>query len=719
MPEYLAPGVYVEEVPSGNMPIQAASTSTAGMVGVCARGPANTPTLVTSLGAYNRIFGGRLNPLAFNGIDGLPYAAEGFFQNGGSRLYVVRVVGDGAREANLPVRVVNASTTTGAAAATDTTVTLADVTGITAGDPLTLRGQVLTIDTGGAALADPVPVNAVAADVAAGTVLTAADGTTYTVSAGGVSANDTTVGLDDITGLADGDTLTLPDQTARVTGIAGNDVTIDPQLTHAVGNGATAEVEVIALEVMARWPGVWGNDLRCSIAPSPIVDTTLTIGAAAGDTQITVTTAFGLFAGSVISVGGERCTIVDVDTTAGTVDLADPLIGTYAIGDACVSQEFSLVVQRMENGQVAEEEVFDRLSLTTGHPRFAPDIVGSWDAGRGRPSASGGSNIIRLTDATNAAFRTMLMAQAQNIHLTGGDDDAATILDATFVGTASDDPDARTGIQALMNEPALSLVAVPGQTALQVQNALLIHCNQMVYRFAVLDTPIGADVAAARTHRQNYDDTRGAVYYPALRIPDAFGNPGDEREIAPSGHVLGVYARTDVARGVHKVAAIEVIRGISGFEKRLGKGEQDILNPINLNCFRDLRSEGLGMRIYGGRVATSNPEFRYINVRRLMLMVEQSLDTGLQWAVFEPNSKPTWDAVKQSVSGFLNTVWRNGALEGVTPEEAYFVNIGYDVTMTQDDINNGRMIIEVGIAPVKPAEFVILRISQKTREATS
>jgi hypothetical protein len=160
------------------------------------------------------------------------------------------------------------------------------------------------------------------------------------------------------------------------------------------------------------------------------------------------------------------------------------------------------------------------------------------------------------------------------------------------------------------------------------------------------------------------------------------------------------------------------VRSILSFETALTKGEQDIANPINLNCFRDFRTENRGLRVYGGRVATSDPEWRYINVRRLLLFIEQSLDTGLQWAVFEPNDTPLWDTVKQSVTNFLNTVWRSGALEGTKQEEAFFVRIGYDITMTQDDIDNGRMIVEIGVAPVKPAEFVIVRISQKTREAT-
>ena len=269
------------------------------------------------------------------------------------------------------------------------------------------------------------------------------------------------------------------------------------------------------------------------------------------------------------------------------------------------------------------------------------------------------------------------------------------------------------------NEPSISIVAIPGQTDISLQKALLNHCAKMRYRFAVLESDQGDKIADARGHRQNFDSTYGAIYYPWQVIPDRFGEPGDILKIPPSGHVAGIYARTDINRGVWKAPANEVVQGILGFETALTKGEQDILNPINVNCFRDFRTANRGLRLWGSRTLSSDQEWKYINVRRLFLFIEQSLDNGLQYAVFEPNAEPLWATVKQSISGFLTTIWRAGGLEGTSEEEAYFVNVGYNVTMTQTDIDNGRLIVEVGIAPVKPAEFVIIRIEQKTREATS
>jgi uncharacterized protein len=658
MPEYLAPGVYVEEIPSSNKPIQGGSTSTAGMVGMTARGPVGTPTLVSSWGAFTKTFGGYLNPLVFTGgKDALPYAVEGFFDNQGARVFVVRVVGDGATESELTLYAATDggySSTLGAAAA------VGDAT--------------FSVTDGGAA-----------------------DGTDLLVIDGENS------------------------EAVSVQAVAGTDVTAAAPLAANHPAGAQVVQVTPVLAVHARDVGSWGDSLRITAAPSAMLRTELAEGAGAGDLTITLKTAFGLYPGSVVLVdGAEVCEVAAVDTGTGVVTLSDPLAGAAAAGDPVVSVEFSLTVERVEGDRAVESEVFDRLSLVPTHPRYAPTVVGSWDSATDLPSATGGSALIRLEDVVAvAADRTLPMVTGVPRFLAGGDDDADDVDESSYVGNPAEDPGQRTGIQALQNEPSISLVAVPGQTSLPVQKTLVEHCELMRYRFAVLDTPLGATMQAARTHRQNFDSTRAAIYYPGLEISDPFGAPGERRQITPSGHLLGLYARTDLTRGVHKAPANEVVRGVLSFDQKLDKAAQDILNPLNLNCLRDFRTESRGLRVYGGRVATSDPEWKYVNVRRLFLFMEQSLDTGLQWAVFEPNSEPLWKTVKQSVTGFLNTVWRSGALAGTTQEEAFFVNVGYGVTMTEDDVQNGRLIVEIGAAPVYPAEFVIVRISQKTREATS
>jgi phage tail sheath protein FI len=188
--------------------------------------------------------------------------------------------------------------------------------------------------------------------------------------------------------------------------------------------------------------------------------------------------------------------------------------------------------------------------------------------------------------------------------------------------------------------------------------------------------------------------------------------------IPPAGHVAGIMARTDIERGVHKAPANEVVRSALDLEFPITKGMQDILNPRGVNCIRDFRADGRGIRLWGARTMSSDPMWKYVNVRRLFIFVEESIDQGTQWVVFEPNDFATWAAVTRTITNFLTTVWRSGALMGLTAGEAFFVKCDR-TTMTQDDIDNGRLICYIGIAPVKPAEFVIFRISQKTMEEAS
>jgi phage tail sheath protein FI len=245
----------------------------------------------------------------------------------------------------------------------------------------------------------------------------------------------------------------------------------------------------------------------------------------------------------------------------------------------------------------------------------------------------------------------------------------------------------------------------------------------MRFRVAVLDGPRPPkdSVNDAQSQRQNFDSKYAAFYHPWLVIPDPY--PVNfakipDYPIPPSGHMVGIYARTDIERGVHKAPANEVVRGVIGLQRRLNKGEHDILNPypVNINVIRDFRSNSRGIRVYGGRVITSDPDWKYVNVRRLLIFIEASINRGLQWVVFEPNAEPLWARVRRSISNFLTLVWRDGGLEGAKVEEAFFVKCDR-TTMTQTDIDSGRLICVVGVAPVKPAEFVIVRIGLWTAHA--
>jgi phage tail sheath protein FI len=308
--------------------------------------------------------------------------------------------------------------------------------------------------------------------------------------------------------------------------------------------------------------------------------------------------------------------------------------------------------------------------------------------------------------------------------LTGGDDSLGTLTTVDhYIGVDSPTPEERTGLFSLRNIEQISIIAAPGRTDPVMQDALINQCEAMRYRFAVLDGPPPPEDTPANVQdlRQQYDTKYAAIYYPWPLILEPFPiNLAHipEYPIPPSGHVLGIYARTDIERGVHKAPANEVLRGVIGLRRVLNKEQHDILNPypVNINVIRDFRTDNRGIRVYGGRVITSDPDWKYVNVRRLLIFIENSIDRGLQYVVFEPNAEPLWARVRRSISNFLTTVWRNGGLEGTKPEEAYFVKCDR-TTMTQTDIDNGRLICVVGVAPVKPAEFVIIRIGLWTFHA--
>ena len=270
----------------------------------------------------------------------------------------------------------------------------------------------------------------------------------------------------------------------------------------------------------------------------------------------------------------------------------------------------------------------------------------------------------------------------------------------------------RTGLAALKEHDDVSIVAVPDENDIRgLTEAVVTHCENMADRFAVLSAPQNA--GRVSNMETPVDSQYAAYYYPWIETKDPLTN--QDKLVPPAGHIAGMYARNDAETGVHGSPANMVVRGALDLQHNITKGEQDVLNPRGVNCIRSF--QGRGIRVWGARTCSSDPEWKYINVRRLFLYIEQSIDEGTQWAVFEPNDRDLWARVRQSVSNFLTTAWRDGALMGTTPEEAFFVNCG-ESTMTQDDIDNGRLICEIGIAPVKPAEFVIFRIQQWTEEAS-
>lgn len=369
---------------------------------------------------------------------------------------------------------------------------------------------------------------------------------------------------------------------------------------------------------------------------------------------------------------------------------------------------------------------FDRDHLRD-KDRREPDVVEDFDNLLIDPKSSdyvltavnGSSQLISLSaDGTVSLPGDLAWTQ-----MTGGTDVAAAATDYVAQLTADKPPNERRGLQALDTIDEISLVCIPDEAKPGfdlVTTEIMTQCDRRKDRFAILQVLQGQGQVEGIVPPE--DSSYGAIYSPWIRVYNDI--TGDNLLIPPGGHIAGIYARTDVERGVHKAPANCEIAGMvtrdidstrKALEYAFTKGEQDILNPRGVNVIRDFRSHMRGIRVWGARTMSSDSQWKYINVRRLFIFVEQSVERGTQWVVFEPNTEPTWERVRRSISNFLRSVWLSGALEGTKAEEAFFVKCDR-TTMTQDDIDNGRLICIVGIAPAKPAEFVIFRFMQKTIE---
>ncbi|KQO96744.1 phage tail sheath family protein [Leifsonia sp. Leaf264] len=289
---------------------------------------------------------------------------------------------------------------------------------------------------------------------------------------------------------------------------------------------------------------------------------------------------------------------------------------------------------------------------------------------------------------------------------------------ANYIGDASD----RTGFSGLEEVDEVTMVAVPDllgayeqgaidlETVKAVQLAIIAHCELMGDRMAILDPPPSLNAQEMVNWTKNvagYDSKFATVYYPWIKVLDPAS--GTNRFVPPSGHIAGIWARSDNERGVHKAPANEVIRGAVELQTRLTRTEQELLNPIGANALMSF--PGRGVRVWGARTLSSDPAWRYVNIRRYFNYLEKSILNATQFAVFEPNDQALWGKLRRSISAFLVGEWRQGALFGRTPDEAYFVKCDEE-TNPADVIDAGQVVCQIGIAPVKPAEFVIFQLSQ-------
>jgi len=614
MPEYLSPGVYVEEVSFRSKSLEGVATSTTGFTGMAHYGPVRypggpsrcEPRLITSFTEFERVYGG-LEPIEPGGSEHLCYlahAARVFFMNGGRRLYVSRVF----------------------------------------------------IQPGG--------------------------------------------GVD-----------------------GGGNPNYECCARHAVsvapGQNATWR---------ARWPGEMGNVhvltevVRTKLTPYTDSD---------GDVQLKSVKAGAVIeiynAGETPATGNNPVTEARLAVVQVDADDKQTFLGNGGTVSLASNDQIQLIEMRVRVSVDADRiDAYEALAAHPSQKRYIGDILQLEDPEdedcvvwlQWTPSA----------DDFDAARLVMALQGNTQPRLQNGTD--GSLITTTDIAGNEADPDdtekKATGLAALGEIDDIAIVAVPdggglgdADTAAQVADALITHCVTLRYRIGVIDGPAQSSLNEIRAYRGRFDSKYAALYHPWIEILDptsrpSQGAPQKRLLLPPSGFVTGIYARSDIERGVHKAPANEVVRGLTRFEVNINKGRQDVLNPEGVNCLRFF--EGRGNRVWGARTISSDPEWKYVNVRRLFIYLEHSLDKGTQWAVFEPNNHRLWANVRHMVEDFLYVMWRDGALLGEKPEEAYFVRCDR-TTMTQNDLDNGRMICLVGVAPVKPAEFVIFRVGQWTADA--
>jgi uncharacterized protein len=830
MPEYLAPGVYIEEVPAPQS-IQGVGTSTAGFVGVTEKGPTSgLPQLVTSFKDFVTKFGSYLLEDPWGDRRYLAYAVAAFFNNGGRLAYVKRVVSADARESALMLKdgfVTRLARDTAVKDDERTTAQLVSMRGIHVGSKLIFSQLINGIEqvtapiqvvsygsdnTVTLASALPARYTASGASVFIDPATTAAavkpengtDSLLVRAKNSGRAGNllrvivedlVPTVGVTDTLPSADNRTTTLTspalafDGTGPDTGAtsaklntASFDIVQVGDVVELIDNTAapdtkTRKVTITALDDTAKtiqWEGPLNISFRTGatarrvspLRPGKGANTVFVadIGgldvnnlvriSSGGATQVVkiqsknvgqkrltldtatypITTTFGEGA-TVVKAGSKpanntllmrsvnnfyKDAVIEIDDGANKIyrrvtDI-NPLQRTLTVnsdiadfipaGTAVRILEFSLIVVE---GTVTER--YDGLTLVPTANNFVNAVVNE------------ASNLVKVQGQVSARELPFGIPQTPTgffEQLQGGEDGGIPSPD-DFIGV-DNGPGNRSGLKALEDIDEVSIIAVPGISDPSVQGAMIIQCETLKDRFAVLDPAAGSPLDATPQgiigQRSNHDSNYAAVYYPWLRIRDPlYPNVRAGKLVPPSGHVIGIYARVDNEIGVHKAPANEVVRGIIDVEFKVSEREQAVLNPKNINVIRDFRADNRGFRVYGARCITSDNANKYIPVRRLLIYLSESMQEGLQFVVFRPNAEPLWQDVKRTLRGFLRTVWRSGALEGTVEDEAFRVFCNINQTMTEDEVANGQLIVEVWVAPVRPAEFVIVRLNRLTREA--
>ena len=691
MPEYLSPGVFVEEVPGKLKALEGVSTSTAAFVGPAERGPVAgsmppfspsfpagfTPepdvgtVFVTSFAEFTRRFGAPLPLPALDASDAdndtgyLGYAVRAFFDNGGRRCFVTRIAADDATYSEHQV----------------------------------VRGVVYRL----LRPAQRIPSPGIQ-------VL-------YLTSLRGIGATALPLSIE--IRRRSNDSLVQPALNITAYDSTKNEVTLgaplektwDPGDVYIVAAGSLLDAN--GPTFWARSPGSWSAGVSVQIAPSDRALVTITTAAGVGDVELEVQNATSFYLGAIVEIdNGARRSVHEVQAIDGRMLKLDPPL-SIAVGTASFVRVLEIDVAVSDDTGASPPEIFRGLSwnrspdadlrrhyatLINARSRLVyveppPDLV--------PPAIAEEPSLAHQPTTTNGFPQKLSVAGVDGTIAIGSAGDEA------YIGV-DNGPGKRTGIQSFKDLTEVRLIAAPGRTTAGVQMALISQCELLRYRFAILDARRDdLEVMALLGHRNLYDTSFAAYYAPWLGV--TLG--GQTRWLPPSGFMAGICARVDNQRGVWKAPANETPFNVLDLRSRFTTGEQDILNPRGVNLIR--RFEEGGIRVWGARTLSSDPELKYVNVRRTLISIEATIDRNTQWVVFEPNTPETWDRVSASIRAYLETQWREGALFGRSVDDAFFVRCD-ESTMTEDDVMNGRLICHIGVAIVRPAEFVIFRIEQIT-----
>lgn len=639
------PGVYIDEFTPG-APIQGVATNIAALIGVAARGPLDQPFRVTSWEQFQRVFGDAPVP-GFH----LWYAARGFFENGGTVCYIVRA-SDGAYDSldldNL-----------GGSATVEVRARQPGVSGITV--EVAEQHRLTAASTG---FFRP-----------SGTLATQA-GRDITLNAGGAWR------------FRAGDEITIhtSGERRRVVRATGNLLRVAEPFANAYAAGQT--VRLADTQNSTRTVRIASS---VPLPPEALVAGTLLnfdpAGVALG----------GIVEAVQLEFMSDPANPANTDTSY-RVTLRAPLGTGFSLDPGTPTQirseEFRLTVN------LGGPTHYDHLAIDSAHPRYYVRIVNG--------DADGLVELRRREPPPPTALPLNSLATMAATALAGGAPE--NLANLANPASASADAEFGAALDMLRAIDEVTLIAIPDRRTIAVQQALVNHCVELMDRFAIVDSSYDFTVdehTDVENQRTALATERGyaALYYPWLRVPPK--GSGEPVLVPPSGHVCGIVARSDARKGVHKAPANEIVNGAVGVERRLDKTTHGLLN---LDAINVIEQSGVGRPVLmGARTTATDLNWLHVSTRRLFNYLEESIQEGISWAIFEPNNLQLWQKLRRSISDFLTRSWREGALFGKTAEEAFYVRIDEELNPFSEQ-QLGRLHIEIGLRPTYPAEFIIVRI---------